>query len=100
MAVQLRAVPTYGRDIYVIPLGRADFAPPDFGLDDRLLLMRGMASSAPEVDQHSWARALESLEVATVCTTSLVEPRLLAAVEQGYSSLGSAGACRDIWVRG
>jgi hypothetical protein len=98
-ALRVDVFPTYVREVYVLPIGQAKTVPPDFDLEDRLLLESGMRSGAPPTEPAAWRRALENLDIATVCTDTLTDPTLEQVIAEDYSSLGSAGACTEVWSR-
>jgi hypothetical protein len=98
-ALHIDDLPTYARDIYLVPIGRGRDAPEDFALDERLLLMHGMSGPQPDVTDELWADALETLEVAAVCTGPGIDPKLAEVIEERYRPVGGAGACTDVLVR-
>ena len=97
-AMQTDAKPTYVRPHYVTVALNDEAVDETFHAEERLLLGGGANGRARQTTRAEWTRALDVVDVHTVCLSDGAAPTLRAAVEQGYERGQQTTYCQ-IWTR-
>jgi hypothetical protein len=99
-ATQIDRYPVYARLSYIRSVVANPSTPSGAMAEDRLLLGLGInGESTPEpLTVEEWTRALDRVDVSSVCVGVVTTPELRRAVEAGYRTVATSPEC-TVWSR-